>query len=237
MKIEELETTDVKINKTEQNIDELLEIREPFLNKCGTTLISGRCGSGKSTLLYSIFSGKGKARVYRNVFDEIHFITPAAVMNSECAHPFKTHCPDRLYHHLNAEVLAKVVEDATRVKDAGGNSCLCIDDMSEFYKDKSIEQLLKTLIYKHRHLRLNIVLTSLNLKSVPKNLRNLIDLYVIFKPSNIEIESFNDDVFQLSRDNLKQLVTYTFSKPYDFLAYNQKSNTFYKNMTKLKLEE
>jgi energy-coupling factor transporter ATP-binding protein EcfA2 len=235
MKIEELETSDIKINKTQQNIDELLDIKEPFLNRCGTTLISGRCGSGKSTLLYSMFSGKGKARVYRNVFDEIHFITPEAVMNSECNHPFQNHNPDRLYHHLNAEVLAKIVDDCMTAKEEGKNSCLVIDDMSEFYKDKSIEQLLRTLIYKHRHLRLNIVLSSLNLKSVPKNLRNLIDLYVIFKPSNIEIESFNDDVFQLSRDDLKQLVAYVFEKPYDFLAYNQKTNTFYKNMTKLKL--
>jgi KaiC/GvpD/RAD55 family RecA-like ATPase len=239
MLIEEVETNDIKIKKTKQTIDDVLDgVPEPFMPKCSVMVISGYMGSGKSSFLNSIMTGKGKAQVYRGVFDKVHYITPLEVMESEENHPFAKHSKERTYHDLEASTLDKIIEDCveTKEKGDGSNSCVIIDDMSETLKDKAVEQRLKKLIYKHRHYKTQIIITMLNLKSLPKQLRNLIDCYVIFRPkSNIELQSLNDDIFNLGKDDLKTLLDYVFDAPYNFLFYNQRTHTFYKNFTKLKL--
>jgi len=243
MKIEEVETNDIKIKKTKQTIDDVLDVPPPFMPKCSVMVISGFMGSGKSSFLNSIMTGTGKAKVYRNVFDKVHYITPKEVMESEENHPFKDHPPQRVYHDLEPETMDKIITDAIDVKEDGGNSAIIIDDMSEYLKDKTVEQRLKKLIYKHRHYKTQIIITMLNLKSLPKQLRNLIDCYIVFRPkSNIEIQSLNDDVFNLGKDDLKQLLDYVFDEPYNFMFYNQRTHTFYKGsgkggITKLKLSD
>jgi len=243
MKIEEVETNDIKIKKTKQTIDDVLDVPPPFMPKCSVMVISGFMGSGKSSFLNSIMTGTGKAKVYRNVFDKVHYITPKEVMESEENHPFKDHPPQRVYHDLEPETMDKIIKDAIDVKEDGGNSAIIIDDMSEYLKDKTVEQRLKKLIYKHRHYKTQIIITMLNLKSLPKQLRNLIDCYIVFRPkSNIEIQSLNDDVFNLGKDDLKQLLDYVFDEPYNFMFYNQRTHTFYKGsgkggITKLKLSD
>jgi KaiC/GvpD/RAD55 family RecA-like ATPase len=243
MKIEEVETNDIKIKKTKQTIDDVLDVPPPFMPKCSVMVISGFMGSGKSSFLNSIMTGTGKAKVYRNVFDKVHYITPKEVMESEENHPFKDHPPQRVYNDLEPETMDKIIKDAIDVKEDGGNSAIIIDDMSEYLKDKTVEQRLKKLIYKHRHYKTQIIITMLNLKSLPKQLRNLIDCYIVFRPkSNIEIQSLNDDVFNLGKDDLKQLLDYVFDEPYNFMFYNQRTHTFYKGsgkggITKLKLSD
>jgi len=51
------------------------------------------------------------------------------------------------------------------------------------------------------------------------------------------VASFSDDVFGLDKKNLKQLFDYVYDERYNFLFYNQRDNTFYKNFTRLKLIE
>lgn len=239
MRIEELETNDIKIRKSKQSIDEVLEgVPEPFMNKCSVMVISGYMGSGKTSFLNSIMSGSGKAKVYKGVFDKVHYITPLAVMESDLNHPFAEHNKERTYHDLEASTMDKIIEDCVETKNEGegSNSCVIIDDMSEELKNKAVEQRLKKLIYKHRHYKANIILTMINIKSLPKQLRNLIDCYIFFRPkSAIELSSINDDIFNLGKDDLKTLIDYVFDKPYNFLFYNQRTHTFYKNFTKLKL--
>lgn len=85
---------------------------------------------------------------------------------------------------------------------------------------------------------MQIIITLLTLKSLPRSLRSMIDAFIIYKPKSvIEIESFADDVFSLSKPDLKQLMTYVFDEKYNFLFYNQRDNVFYKNFTRLKIVE
>jgi len=239
MKITEEENPEpIKIKKTKQTIDQPLGVPEPFPDKPSVIVISAAMGMGKTTLLNSLMTGEGKARVYRNVFDKVFYITPKEVMDSEENHPFKDHPKDRIFHNLDPDTLEKISEEAIKVKDEDGSSALIIDDMSEYLKNKSVEIMLKKLFYKHRHMRLQIILSSLNLKSIPKQLRNLIDIYIIFKPrSKIEIESITDDIIDLGKDDVKQLFDYVYDKPFNFLMYNSRTNTYYKNFNKLDVEE
>lgn len=238
MIIEEVETGDVKIRPTKQTIDDPLDVPSPFLPKCSVYVISGAMGSGKSSFTNSIMTASGKGKVFRRVFDEVHYITPKEVMASEENHPFKDHPKGRTYHDLSPKTFDKINEDVAKVKEEGGNSCVILDDMSEYLKLRPVELALKSLIFKHRHKKVNIIITLLTLKSLPKALRSLIDCFIVFRPkSMIEIQSFADDVFALPKQDLKQLLDYVFEVPYAFLFYNQRTNTYYKNFTKLKLKQ
>jgi len=235
MKIEETEHSELKIKKTKQSIDKSLGVPPPFIDKCAVYVISGSMGSGKSTFTNSLMTAGGKDKVFKRVFEEVYYSTPQEVYESETDHPFKDHSKDRTYFDLSVPMLEEIAEKAIAVKEEDGESCLILDDWSEELKDKKIEKALKKLIFKHRHYRLNIIITLLTLKALPKQLRSLIDCYITFRPKSIiEIQSFAEDVFSLDRKDLKTLMDYTFDEKYNFLFYNQRDNTYYKNFNKLK---
>jgi adenosyl cobinamide kinase/adenosyl cobinamide phosphate guanylyltransferase len=238
MKIEEIEKNELTIKTTKQKIDNFLDVPNPFPQKASCYLISGGMGTGKSSFIHSIMTATGKARVFKCIFDEIYYATPQEVFDSEENHPFKHHCPSRLHHDLTNATFNKIVEDAIQVKEDGGTSCLIIDDFSEVLKNKQVEQNLKRLIFKHRHLKLNIIISTLTLKSLARSLRSLLDVVILFKPkSNVEVDGFNEEIFGLSKQEAKKLFNYIFYKPYQFLFYNSRTHTFYKNFNKLKITE
>ena len=243
MKIEERDMFEFKLKKSKQTIDDVLDVPAPFMPKCSVIAIAGAMGSGKSSMLNSLMSGKGKAKVYRGIFSKVHYVTPEAVFGSEMDHAFKDHPPERIYHDLAPATMDKIIEQLIEVKEDGENSAVIIDDMGEELKDKSVQKRLQTLIFKHRHYKTQIFLTMINLKLLPKQLRTLIDCYIIYRPrSIIEIQSLNDDVFNLAKDDLKQLLDYVFDKPYNFLFYNQRTHTYYKGsgtggITELKITD
>jgi len=238
MKIEELESNDIKIKPSKQNTDQSLGVKPPFLDRPSVYVISGGQGSGKSTFLESVMTSKGESKVFRKVFDRVFYATPEEVMSSTPDHPFRDHPAERMFHDLSPNTFESILEEALAVKNAGGNSVLILDDFSEELKIKRVEMTLKKLIHKHRHYHMQIMITLLTLKSLPKSLRAMIDAYIVFKPKSvIEIASFADDVFALSKTDLKQLLDFVFDEKYNFLFYNQRDNVYYKNFTRLKLKE
>ena len=238
MRIEEVERNDIKIKTSKQTIDDKLNVPAPFMNKCGVYVIAGSMGSGKTSFVNSIMTANGKSKVFKKVFDAVHYATPKEVMESEENHAFLKHNPQHIYHDLKPETFDSILEDCLEVKQEGGNSCLLIDDFSEELKNKSTQQYLKKIIHKHRHYKINIIITLLTLKSLPKQFRSLVDCYVLFRPKSlIEVGSFSDDVFALEKKELKKLFDYVFDEPYNHLFYNQRTNTYYKNFNKLKLIE
>jgi hypothetical protein len=238
MKIEELETNAVKIKPSKQNTDMSLGVNPPFLDRPSVYVISGSQGSGKSSFLESIMTKGGEAKVFRKVFDRVFYSTPEETMSSTPDHPFANHPSERVFHDLSPATFESILEQALAVKDAGGNSVLILDDWSEELKIKRVEMTLKKLIHKNRHFHMQIFITLLSLKSLPKSLRSMVDAYIIFKPKSvIEIQSFADDVFALSKTDLKQLMDYVFDEKYNFLFYNQRDNIYYKNFTRLAIKE
>lgn len=236
MKIERVSESSLRIKPTRQNIDDALGVPPPFPNKNSVIFISGGQGTGKSTFISNLFKAKGANRIYRKVFDTVMYATPEEVFTSEEDHIFKGH--PRVYHDLSPETFQTIVDTAVETKREGGNSVLVIDDFSEQLKLKQTEFMLRKLINKHRHMKLNIVISALNQKALAKTLRSLLDVVILFKPkSMVETDNFGEEVFGLTKADTKTLFDYVFDKPYNFLMYNARTNTFYKNFDELKIEK
>ena len=232
MKIEEIEYSDLVIKPAKQSIDNKLDVPPPFPDRCSVIFVSGGMGTGKSTFIANLFKATGKNRIYRKVFESVMYATPKEVFDSEEDHAFKNH--PKVYHDLTQDTFNKISEQAIATKNDGGNSCLVIDDFSEQLKNKQTEYNLRKLINKHRHLKLNIIISALNQKALAKTLRALIDVVILFKPkSMVETENFSQEVFGLTKDEAKALFDFVFDAPYNFLMYNARTHTFYKNFNRL----
>jgi hypothetical protein len=78
----------------------------------------------------------------------------------------------------------------------------------------------------------------LNQKALAKSLRALIDVVILFKPkSMVETDNFSQEVFGLTKEETKALFEYVYDTPYNFLMYNARSHTFYKNFNQLKFSD
>jgi hypothetical protein len=237
MIIETTETNDLRIVPTKQTIDKPLGIPPPMPNVNSCISVSGGMGTGKTSWLNSVLTNNSKeGRVYYKRFEKVFYMTPKETMSSEENHPFKNHEPSRLYHELTVANLDNIIEQALEEKAEGGNSCLVIDDFSEALKDLKIAKHLQALIFRHRHSHLTVLLSLLHMKALPKNLRSLIDVFVIFKPKSlIEVETMSEEIFGLKKKDLLTLFDYVFDEPYNFLLYKSKVNQFYRNFNRLHL--
>jgi hypothetical protein len=236
MKIEVVDESKLKVKPSKQNIDDALGVPPPFPNKNSVIFVSGPMGSGKSTFMNNLFKATGENRIYRKVFDTVIYGTPKEVFESEEDHVFKNH--PRVFHDLDAEAFENIIETAIATKREGGNTALVLDDFSEQLKLKKTEFMLRKLINKHRHMKLNIIISALNQRSLAKNLRSLIDVIVLFKPkSMVEMDNFGEEVFGMNKADTKALFEFVFDKPYSFLMYNARTNKFYKNFDLLDISE
>ena len=80
------------------------------LNSFSFTAIIGKPGSGKTSLLVSFLTGKGKKKVFKKVFDHIHFVMPKSSRKSMTKDPFKNQIEDKMYEELNFDSINKIYD-------------------------------------------------------------------------------------------------------------------------------
>lgn len=236
MTIKIVQENNLKIYPTKQTIDKKLGLPEPFDDRNQIFVVTGAMGSGKSTWLHSALTClKHDGRIFAGCYERVIYATPEECFSSEKDHPMKHHVKSRLFHEFNVKMLNAVVEQAEQNKmEHDGNTILVIDDFSEDLKNIETIKLLKKLIYKHRHMHLTIVISCLTMKSIPKTIRALVDVYIIFKPKSlIEIEDYVTEIFALKNSAMERLLDFVFDAPYHFMMYNARHHTFYKNFAKL----
>jgi hypothetical protein len=228
-----IEENPLKIYPSKQTIDKKLGLPPPFDDRNQVIVVTGGQGTGKTTWLHSALTcRKQDGRIFSGRFEKVFYATPEECFTSEADHCMKNHIKSRLFHSFDETMLNSVVEQALENKheNDGQNSILVIDDFSEEYKNPSTIRLLKKIINKHRHYHLTILLSTLNMKNVPKPIRSLVDSYIIFKPKGlIELEDYTTEIFALSKNELNLLLDFVFDAPHNFLMYNNRHNKFYKN--------
>lgn len=238
MKINEIQNpVKIGIKTTKQNIDQKLHVPLPFFPRPAVYVISGSMGSGKSTLVNSLMTGKGINEVFRGKFETVQYATPTEVFTSDEKHPMLHHNPNHLHFNLTPSILNEIMESAIETKKDGGATMVVLDDFGELLKHKTIEPLLKRMVQKHRHLKMNIIITVISLKLLPRSLRSLADMFIIFKPKNkLEVEDYIENIFSLKTSEYNDVFNAVYKEKHDFMIYNQRDNEFSRNFNKLEMK-
>lgn len=200
-----------------------------FLNTHTSSIILGRPGSGKSSLLHSFFqSNKLLKGVYDNIF---LFIPVSSLASMGDKNIYSTLSEDKVYHELTDENLSYVLEYINNEPES--NNCIIIDDMGSHLKDTVILKKLKKCLFNMRHIHTSIFFLCQTWKSMPKELRSIVSNLFIFKVSKFEFESICEEIINIKRDCINDLMYLVYSEKFSFLFYNINSNRLFKNFDEL----
>jgi hypothetical protein len=235
MTIEIVEKSGLRIHATKQNIDKKMGLPPPLDDRNQVIVVTGSMGSGKSTWVHSSLTcQKSDGRIFAGCFEKVIYCTPLECWESEENHPMKGHIKSRLFHTFDVKTLTSIIEIAEETKKSEGNTLLCIDDFGEELKNIETIKLLRKIIFKHRHFHITIILSALAMKLIPKTIRSLVDVYIIFRPkSQIDCEDYVTEIFALKNKEFQSIMDFVFDAPHNFLMYNARHHFFYKNFDKL----
>lgn len=201
---------------------------------------SGKAGSGKTSLCMSLLCGKGKARVFRKVFDRVHLIAPSHSLASMKQNYFKNHPQDRIHNTLTGETLNNIKEDAKDLREEdGGNSLIVIDDMAVHLKNKHVIKELGDIIANRRHYGISLIILIQSYLFLPLIVRKQLTHLCMWKPTNRkEMESVFGELIYLDKDTCSKLHKFVFRDKYDFLYLDINSDQpFHRNFNTLSLTD
>ncbi len=192
-------------------------------------VIVGKPGSGKSSLATNIITNP-----LRKKYHSIFIIIPPNSMNSYAVNPFQSIDEEQIYNTLSLDNLLDIYGKVSANSEEGLNSLLYIDDMAANLKKASIQQTFKELLYNRRHLRLGIINSVQRLSTIPKALRAVTQLLVIFKPCNkAEGMILFDEMVNLEKKEFIKLMNYTFRDKHDHLLIILHEDKYYRNFNRI----
>lgn len=201
---------------------------------------SGKAGSGKTSLLMSLLCGKGKARVYRKVYDHVHLIAPSHSLASMKKDYFKNHPKDRVHNELTGDILNKIKEEAKELReDEKGNTLIVIDDMAVYLKNKYVIKELGDIIANRRHYGISLAILIQSYLFLPLIIRKQLTHLCMWKPTNRkEMESVFGELIYLDKESCNKLHKFVFRDKYDFLYLDvNNQHPFHRNFNTLEISE
>ena len=161
-------------------------------NKASSTLIVGRPGQGKSSLLYSFFKSKD---CLKKCFDHIFYICPSNSMASMQDNIFKDLPDNQIFDELDGDILDEIIERTMNREDKDEKTAIIIDDMGSKLKNNQVQQRLKQIAQNKRHMGIyqTFILVQ-TWKSVPTEIRRLLDNIFLFKVGPNDMMSIMDEI-------------------------------------------
>ena len=217
---------------------ELGDIPAPLPSTNFALGIFGSAGSGKTSLLMSLLTARKPNRVYRGVFEDVHFIMPPHSRASLASSLFNDHPEEKVHDDLNEEVLEEILEKAKDTASEGGNSLIIIDDCTADLKNKDVEKLLRKIIFNRRHYHISLIILAQSYNQMPLALRKTLSHFICFKPPNKkEMESvFSELIFQ-PKSIAEDIMKYTFKEKRDFLFGCATTGKLYRNFHLLEISD
>ena len=125
-----------------------------------------------------------------------------------------------------------------------------IDDQTANLKKKGIKDKIMnyTLYMQHKCASgnnkkkktphgLHIIITAQKYNKIEKSVRVVGTHYAMFKPSKTDSKEFMDEVLSIDKDTFSSIQKLVYDEQHNFLFYNAKNSTFYKNFDKIEVEE
>lgn len=192
-------------------------------------VIVGKPGSGKSSLATNIITNP-----LRKKYHSIFIIIPPNSMNSYACNPFQSIDEEQIYDNLSLDNLLDIYGRVSANAEEGLNSLLYIDDMAACLKKSNIQQTFKELLYNRRHLRLGIINSVQRLTTIPKAIRAVTQLLIIFKPCNkAEGNILFDEMINMEKKEFIKLMNYTYRDKHDHLLVILHEDRYFRNFNKI----
>ena len=240
MRITEIKSdSKIKVPKTNRNKVICDSIKPPLPNKCFTALISARPNSGKSVLCESLIS-----KQYRRCFDSVIVCMPETSRSCFTNSCLEHADPSKVFDELNEETVEEVYDLIVANRDAGDEedeeyySLLLLDDCQAALRNKAVERRIRGILANYRHLNCVVLCCVQNYMSVSKQCRDLFRcLFQFATPSRLERQRIHDEwAGALDKTQFSELVNFVWDKKHNFLFVDRQSDTFHKNLNRLKLD-
>jgi hypothetical protein len=200
-----------------------------FFNQHQISLLIGRPKSGKTSLLYSFFKGKKEdEKILRGVYSRVYLFQPENSANSMKDNIFNLIPKEQRFTELTFENLEHVYNLVAADGLQGFKSCVILDDMTAYLKQKSTYNLFREMLMNKRHLKLSMFFLVQTWRSVPKDMRRLWDNVFLFRVSKNEMEDIFEELVETHKDNIDSISKFVFDKPYQFLFINPDSRRMFK---------
>jgi GTPase SAR1 family protein len=149
-----------------------------LLNVYGFLCVIGRPGMGKTSLTISFITQK-QPKIYRKTHHHIIILMPSHSIASMKNNPFKQLPEENIIHELNDDTIDGIKSKIEKYASDDEKTLLYIDDMTaDLKKTKHIIDVMKSLIYNRRHLKLNIIITAQSFSNIPLDIRKNILEYI-----------------------------------------------------------
>ena len=198
-----------------------------YFNCHQSTVIVGRPQSGKTSLLYSFFKSKD---LLRFVYDKIFLFQPSASRASMADNIFESLDDNQVFEEMTLENLQYVDDNRE------GNTCIIMDDMGAYLKDKQIRKKLKELMFNRRHKKISIFFLVQTWYSIEKDIRKLFSNLIVFRCSKTEMETIFKEVVEEKHDSMNQIVKLVYDKPHQYLFIHLDTQTFFKGFDRIDFE-
>ena len=208
----------------------LKDVPEPLpQNVSFNMVLVGKPGSGKSSLATNIITNP-----LRKKYHSIFIVIPKNSMNSYACNPFQSIDEEQIFNDLTIDTLIEIYGRVSANAEEGLNSLLYIDDQAANLKKSNIQQTFKELLYNRRHLRLGIINSVQRLTTIPKAIRSVSQLLIIFKPCNkAEGNILFDEMINLEKKEFIKLMNYTFKDKHDHMLIVLHEDKYYRNFNKI----
>lgn len=196
----------------------------PFshLNKFFCLGIIGKSGSGKTSMLYSLIT---HSKILRRTYNHIILYSPEESIQSMESDLFENFTD--VNNGLEYDLLEDTESDIREHSKEGETTLLIIDDMAAYLKNKDVANLLKSMIWNKRHLKLSIIILVQVYNAIPLTIRkSLTDTIIMYKPSLSEFKNLVDELIE-KKEQINEIIDFGFKKKYDWLFIHLDSQQFY----------
>lgn len=208
-----------------------------LLNNYGFTCFVGKPQQGKTSLA-TAFITQSSPKIYKKTHHKILIMMPQNSINSMKKNPFEMLPPENFYNELDEETLQNVYNTIESNTQQGLKTLLFIDDMTaSLKKSKTVETILKTIVYNRRHLKCNIIMTVQVYGNMPLDIRKLITNIFIFKPCKLEMEKLFEELVESKKNCFKDVMRIAYCKSHSFLFINIESQRMFANWDELLIED
>lgn len=202
-----------------------------LLNKSHFLCFLGRGGSGKTSLAVNLLRNKD---LFYKCFNQIFLVSPSSSRQSIEDDFFnKKINPNDIYDELTIETLEHINEVSQANSEENKTSLLVIDDQQKSLKQAEISKLLLQMNNNKRHQKLYIWILNQNYFSIPKQIRQNITDFFIFKLNKLEMDNIIKEHIELSDKKIEQVLENCFQEPYSFMYLNSNSQRIFSNWDEL----